>query len=261
MKLLPKKIRSKNIILLVIIWFTNLLFINATQLNAVGDSAVIYYTNKDYAKTISFYTKILQEGKHSWRLHFNLGNAYFKSNQLGLAILHYEKALKINPIDEDILNNIKVCDSKLIDKMEVKDNFFENKVRFGLLHFFNLDGWAWVSIFSLFLGFLFYFIFSNAFNTRAKKFYFWTAGLMFIFCVFSLVFGYSALKEKQTLDKAVIISSVINQYKEPNLESKKSDVLHEGTRLRILNFLDGWVNVSLLNGNEVWLKKSDISVY
>jgi tetratricopeptide (TPR) repeat protein len=227
----------------------------------LADSAAIYYDKKNYEGAIRCYGKILSEGKESWKLHYNLGNAYFKSNAVGKAILHYEIARKLNPLQPDLLNNISIADSRIVDKIEVKDNFLESKIKSGALNLFSVDGWAWASIISLFSGLGLFFLYMISASPALKKLFFWSGFVILLGFIISMLLGFSALREKNAKDSAVITSPSVSFYNEPKSENKKPFQLHEGTRVHILDADDGWMNIQLQNGNEGWVRAETLGVY
>jgi uncharacterized protein HemY len=79
------------------------------------------------------YESILKEGSTSYKLHYNLGNAYYKNNELGKAIYNYELANKLQPNNNDVKMNLKIANEKTIDKIESKENFFIIAIKSGLV--------------------------------------------------------------------------------------------------------------------------------
>src|SRR4029078_8919516 len=77
-----------------------------------------YYVNRDYNNALKTYQQALDQGNPSAEILFNMGNCYFKTGHLGQSILHYERAARISPDDEDILYNLKVANLKAVDKIE-----------------------------------------------------------------------------------------------------------------------------------------------
>ena len=225
------------------------------------DSAFTYYEKKEYAKSVAAYEKILSDGSDSWALHYNLANAYYKANELGEAIYHYELAKKMNPSDEDLVNNLMIANTKLVDKMEVKDNFFQSEIKSKVLHVMSLDAFAWLSIISMLSTLGLFFLFINSEKPRAKKTFFWTGFIFAIAFIVTMFLGFGALKEKNNKTNAVILSPSIDVFADPSGQNKKNFQLHEGTRLRVLHTNDSWVNIQMLNGNEGWVKANEIGVY
>ncbi len=112
----------------------------------LADSAQKAYEKQQYKTAIVHYERILASGQSSANLYFNIGNAYYKDNQLGKAIYYYELARKLSPGDEDIKTNLKIANSKTIDKIDAKENFLAGAIKSGIYSMFSTSGWAWLSI-------------------------------------------------------------------------------------------------------------------
>src|ERR1041384_470335 len=119
------------------------IFSQANDLLQKGEKA---YEKKEYKKAIEAYEMLLKEGYTSSKLYYNLGNSYYRNNQLGKAIYNYELAKKIDPNDEDVKNNLTLAYAKTIDKIEVKENFFVSAVKTNVLSTFSTTAWAWLTI-------------------------------------------------------------------------------------------------------------------
>src|SRR5690606_11741 len=91
------------------------------------------YDEKKYRLAIENYEKLIEQGYASYQLYYNLGNAYYRNNELGRAIYNYELARKLEPNDEDVRINLSIAASKTIDKIESKENFFISAVKTNIL--------------------------------------------------------------------------------------------------------------------------------
>src|ERR1700712_787443 len=116
------------------------------------------YDTKNYKAAIVNYEKLINDGYKSYQLYFNLGNSYYRNNELGKAIFYYELARKINPSDEDVRINLGIASAKTIDKIDAKENFFISAVKTNILSSFTTNTWAWLTIFSLLLASALFFV-------------------------------------------------------------------------------------------------------
>lgn len=246
--------------LILLFTFFRISTIFSTPLS-LSDSAIYYYESKQFESAAKAYEKIILQGRESWQLHYNLGNAYFKADALGKAIYHYEKARKFNPSQPDLLNNLRIADSKMQDKMEIRENFLEREIRLGIIHFFSLTTWAWLSILGLALCLGFFFLFRVTAKHTLKKIFFWSSFTFSIAFASCLLFGFNALKEKKSHNLGVIITNNVNLYNAPRSEEKKNFQLHEGTRVKIIAQDNDWINIQLQNSNEGWIKITEVGVY
>jgi tetratricopeptide (TPR) repeat protein len=219
------------------------------------------YSNKDYKQAISLYESILKEGSTSYKLHYNLGNAYFKNNELGKAIYNYELANKLQPNNKDVKTNLKIANEKTIDKIESKENFFIIAIKSGLVNALSTTGWAWFSIFSLIgcLTFAFLFFVSN--QLLLKRIGFFLSAISFIVFIASMVLGFSALEDKKEVNFAIVTNRESKIHEEPNVTSKTKFSLHEGTKVGVLETNPEWTNIKLENGNEGWIKTTEVGLF
>jgi len=127
------------------------------------------YNNKNYKEAIDCYESFIKEGLSSYKLHYNLGNAYYKNNEIGKAIYNYELANKLQPNNRDIKTNLKIANEKTIDKIESKENFFIIALKSGIVNSLSTNGWAWFSIFSLSGCLTFAFLFFTSTQILLKR--------------------------------------------------------------------------------------------
>lgn len=219
------------------------------------------YAHKNYKQAIVLYESILKEGMASYKLYYNLGNAYYKNNELGKAIYHYELANKLEPNNDDVKTNLKIVNEKTIDKIESKENYFIIAIKSGLVNSLSTNGWAWLSILSLVSGLTFAFIFFITKHIGLKRIGFFICLISVITCMASMILGFTALNNKQELKFAIITNYESKIHEEPSTESKNKFSLHEGSKVNVLETNIEWTNIKLENGNEGWVKTSEIGLF
>ncbi len=248
----------KHIILIHILLFT---VVNSFANDNLQAKAEKFYSEKNYKEAITAYQEIVKEGLISYKLYYNLGNAYYKNNELGKAIYYYELANKLQPNNKDIKTNLRIANEKTIDKIESKENFFIGAIKSGLVNSLSTTGWAWLSIFSLVGALLLAFIFFISNHLFLKRVGFFLGSISFIVFIGSMILGFTALNDKQQLNFAIVTNRESKIYEEPNRTSKSKFSLHEGTRVSVLETNPDWTNIKLENGNEGWLKTSDVGLF
>ncbi len=229
--------------------------------DSLATSAEKYYATKNYKAAITNYEAILAKGFNSFKLHYNLGNAYFKNNQLGKAVYHYEFAKKLDPKNEDVKINLKITNEKTIDKIDSKENYFLSVIKSGLVNYLTTSGWAWLSIITFIASLLFVFIFFISKSSLVKRLTFFSASLFLVVFIGSMVLGYSALHTKQTKSYAVILDREVKINEEPMFSSKVKFNLHEGTKIGVIESNEAWTNIKLENGNEGWIETKRIGLF
>lgn len=218
------------------------------------------YDSKKYKEAIDDYEQLIKDGFKSYQLYFNLGNAYYRNSQLGKAIYYYELARKAEPNDEDVRINLGIAASKTIDKIDSKENFFISAVKTNLLSTFTTSAWAWFSILSLVIACVLFFVFINSPVLMIKRVSFLLSTVLVI-CFFVTYFlGYSALNSKIENKFAIITAREVKIMNEPTQSGTSKFSLHEGTKIRVVENNGDWVLIKLDNGNEGWVKISDVGV-
>ncbi len=214
------------------------------------------YQAEEYANAISIYESILEEGKSSADLHYNLANAYFREREIAKAILHYEKALKLEPTMADAKHNLEFANSKTIDKIETPAKIFFYRWWDSILHACSCDTWAIISLICLAIAVLAiggYFFMSL--SGRKKLFFYSAVGFTAMF-ILSWIISASYQNSLEKSNYAIILSPTVNINSSPSEGSSKLFVLHEGTKVKLGEESGDWREISLPNGNEGWVKVS-----
>lgn len=238
------------------------LLILSLSLLANGDlkKAEKAYDSKKYAEALLEYEKLILAGNTSFELHYNLGNCFYKNNELGKAIYQYELAKKINPTDEDLNINLEIAKSKTIDKIDTKENFFITGLKSSVLNLFTTNKWATLTIIFIWLSVILFFIFFYKNNLIIKRFSFVIGSIFLVLFLTSYLLGYLALNSKQENKYGIIITKKIKIVNEPNYSSSIKFMLNEGTKIKIIENNKEWLLIKIDNGNEGWVKLKDIGL-
>ncbi len=217
------------------------------------------YKKGDYQAAITAYEKALQTDSIAPELYFNLGNAYYKLNRIAPSIYYYEKALKLNPDDEDARYNLQLANQMKLDKIDHVPQNILARFKTKMNRLFAYDTWAWLSVFSAFLGLLVFIIFLFTKNANTKRITFvvmWLSLFLMIFTWYN-----AALGQKQSEVKyAIIFTPKVDLMTEPNLTSDVVASLHEGAKVRLLKADGDWDLVKLADGKKAWIPQSDIKI-
>jgi tetratricopeptide (TPR) repeat protein len=236
------------------------LFVSYAPAQDLLRSAEKAYDSRNYPEAIKNYEKLINAGYRSYQLYFNLGNAYYRNNQLGKSIYYYELARKSKPGDEDVRINLAIASSKTIDKIEAKENFFISAVKSNLLTSFTTNTWAWLSVAGIALFALFFFGFISSEVVQLKRIFFVLGCLFFVFFICSYALGYSALKARYENKFAVVLAKEVGVMNEPTEMAKTKFKLHEGTKIRVVENNGDWLLIKLDNGNEGWMKLTQAGI-
>jgi tetratricopeptide (TPR) repeat protein len=221
---------------------------------------VTYFSAGSYKEALQVWTDIYNTGYRSANLDYNIGNAYFKLNNVPYAILFYERANLLKPADEDINYNIQVAKTLIVDRFqEIPELFFIKWYNFVSL-FLSTNTWAKISLtlFILFLLFLSIYFYSPRY--RYKVIGFWLA---LFFIVMSLSsFAFSKRNKSLVYDshKAIISIPVISGKSSPDKSGNDLFVLHEGTKVTIEDEVGEWTEIRLSDGNKGWVPLNTLTV-
>lgn len=217
-----------------------------------------YYQKENYQEAISSYEGIISSGKQSAEVYFNLGNCYYKLHKVAPAIFNFEKALQLNPNDEEIKTNLEFAKKLAIDDIKEVPKVGFGKIIQDFTSKLQYNTWAWMAVilsFSFFACFLGYY-FSD---TTFKKRLFFTAmfGLLL-----AIVFSYFAgLYERKRLanDKpAIVFDEKVSLKSEPKVNGSEVLLLHEGAKVYILERIANWRKVQLTDETTGWLPEESI---
>ena len=208
--------------------------------------------NYDSARIV--YEKILATDVESVPLYLNLGNTYYKMREYPMAIYYYEKALKLDPSNEDVQTNLAIANHAIVDKIEPVPQSFIVRGWCNARASLSGDQWAWCSIvfFALLLVSLFLFLRSRKIGVRKLGFF---AGVVFLLAfALSVIFAAQLKRASETQDQAIIMAPTVTVKSSPNVASVDLFVLHEGTKVTVLETSDGWNKVKIANGSVGWLE-------
>ena len=214
------------------------------------------YNNGNYYEAIEKYSSIVKSGKHSDKLYYNMGNSYYKLNDIANSIYYYEKALLLNPNSETINNNLVFAQNMLIDKIEIlpenQISVFTNSVT----KLFNYNTWQYLFIFFEYLAiFLFFLYMISKIPSLKKKLFISSISSTILFLLF-LIIANNSKNISENNNPAIIFDKQIELREEPNLRSEEIIKLHEGTKLNILESINDWSLIQLKNGNKGWILTS-----
>lgn len=227
------------------------------QTKAEADSA---YINKEYAKAIEIYELLLQQGE-SGEIYYNLGNAYFKQDELGKAIINYERALLLQPGNVDVNSNLDIARAKTVDKINPNPEVFFVAWTRALINMLPVDTWGYwgIAFFFCTLAALAVYFFTK--EVKWRKTGFFIALISLILCITTNLF---AFEQKNKIDHrvdAIVLSPSVTVRSTPSDEGTGLFVIHEGRKVRIKdNSMKEWKEVTLEDGKVGWIPVSAIEI-
>jgi tetratricopeptide (TPR) repeat protein len=227
-----------------------------TAQNSLFKEANSAYQSEEYLVAISLYDSILKSDKESMALHYNLGNAYFQEGNIGYSILHYEKALRLKPQDEEILHNLDIARQKTVDRFEeVPENLFQTS-RLAIIRLLSPDNWARLALFSLLLaslgfgGYLFSSYLRIGFITILTGL---SIGLL------SVILAWSHQNYLKNNQEIILLKDSSYIKSGPSENADDVFILHEGTKALRLEQFENWSKIKLPDGKLGWLLSDELA--
>lgn len=218
------------------------------------------YAAEQYQEALTDYLSLVDQGMESADLYYNLGNAYYRTGELAQAILYYERAAQLRPGDKEIAENIAFCYSRTEDKIDAMPSFFLVRWWQSVVGAFSVRGWMWVLIaFSaalVALGACFFLSHDYALRKNSLMATLVTLVLWLVVLVATINASYRANHSNTAIVTAPL--SVVKS--SPNESSVDKFLLHEGTKVRLLDEMDSWVKIGIADGNKGWMPISDITI-
>ena len=216
------------------------------------------YQKGNYQQAIRDYEEILKNGE-SAEIYFNLGNAYYRTDNITKAVLNYERARLLSPGDDDINFNLQFARSKTIDKITPQSEMFFVTWYKSLVNFTSVDNWAKTGILCIVMALLLVLLYLFGPQLMLRKIGFFGGLAFFVIFLLSNLF---AFQQKQALDNrtgAIIMAPSVNIKKTPAKNSTDQFVLHEGTRVDIIDKgMTDWRCIRVGDGREGWIETKAI---
>lgn len=249
----------KNILYIILFLFGSVLSLLA-QNEKIFDQANTLYNEGKFTEALDRYNVILNTDKHSAALYYNIANSHYKLNQIAPAVYYYEKALALKPNDKDIKNNLAFANNMRIDAIdnlpEVGLSRFVKKVTNSL----TFNTWAKVSVVFVILFVMLYLLYYFTLGTGKKRFYFVSSVLSILFAFVALAFTFYNYNLVKKNNPAIVFAQETQVKSEPNLRSDEAFVLHEGTKVQVIDTVNNWNKIKLSDGKTGWIPKDDIKL-
>jgi tetratricopeptide (TPR) repeat protein len=230
------------------------LMIPAASHAVTKENADAEYTKGNYQQAIRDYEQLLQYGV-SAEIYYNLGNAYFRTDNITKAILNYERAHMLAPGDEDINFNLQFARSKTIDRITASDEMFFVNWYQSLVTLTTVDRWAFTAVLSIVLVLVLLLVFLFAESITLRKMGFYGAVAFLVLFILANVFAYQQKRMLENRKGAIVTASSVNVMKSPADKADTSFVLHEGTRVDITDkSIKGWCGIRIADGREGWMQ-------
>ena len=261
MKRVPRKGAAALLALLLLLPAHNM----SAQQNAYADSlwtaGVNAYSDGNWADAARAWSDLRALGLESPQLYCNLGDALFKQDDLAHAILNYERALKLDPSYADARHNLAFAQTQLQDKIEAVPELFLSVWGRKLCWLLPSDTWAALFLVLLAAALACALLFLLGRRVAARKTGFIAGIVALVLALLCVSFAFWQRSDYRKADSAIVTRAVTTVQSAPGRDSAKDlFVLHEGTRVRLLDSVGSWRNIELADGRQGWLPEDDLEV-
>lgn len=202
------------------------------------------YVSQDYEKAIELYNALLEDGKSSAMVYYNLGNAHYKLGHVAPTVLNYERALRLDPGFEDAQHNLKMANLKVIDNIDPLPELMFVAWGKGIFNGFSSRQWAIVSVSLFWLSILAAasFLFINL--SSVKRISFFGGIILFVLGLVSIGLSFARKQSEENTQFGIISQSTAYIKNAPNGDQDLL-ILHEGAKVEILEISGTWNKVHI----------------
>lgn len=234
-----------------------LAFIQSAQVDvhALADQAAAAYEAGDYANAINLYRALLDSGVHDSRIYFNLGNAYFQSNNLGLALLNYRRAQQLSPRDSEIHQYLNMVRSRRID-IQGDELFWLDglaTISIAVLAYQELS-WIVLALWSVFFACLIAWIPAHHWRTTLRPALIGISMLLVITLGLWIARGYA----ESNRPAAVVIENTVTVMSGPGQDYLELYTLYGAAEMRLLETRGDWLRFTLPDQRQGWIPQAAV---
>ena len=234
---------------------------NDAYVDSLWNSANQAYMEGRWGDAVADYEMISGMGLESAALYCNTGDAYYKDGNVPMAILFYERALKLDPSYEDARYNLQLLNSIIQDRIDPVPDFILKVWAKDICYMMNSNAWAICFIVLLALTLALALLFILGATAAGRRTGFFTGIVTLLLAVASLSFALWQKNDYMSADDAIVMRPVTSVKSSP-LSEASTDlfILHEGTKVHILDRVGTWINIELADGRQGWLQAKDLEV-
>jgi tetratricopeptide (TPR) repeat protein len=250
----------RNVInyLVVTVFMLAAIFTTAQTPEQLFEQGNNHYANGQFQEAIDVYKKVLDANQESAAVYYNLANAHFKLNNVAPSIYYFEKAKQLAPADQEIKNNASFAEKMTIDAITpLPENTFKKWYN-SVLTLLTTDGWAYATVIFVALCTLLFLGYYLTASSTKKRALFVSSLVSLVLAVCSLLFAYSAFAKISKDNPAIVFAKESQVKGEPTLSSQEAFLLHEGTKVMVLETVDNWKKILIVDGRTGWIPTTDI---
>ena len=216
------------------------------------------YSDGNYEEAVQTWEELTESGYEAAAIYYNLGNAYFKSNKIAPAILNYERAKILAPHNKDINYNLELARTYVVDKIDELTEVFYLRWYKNIVQRFSANTWAIITIIAFVIFLVLFSVYLYAKSYLSKKVAFWLSVLLLIIWLCTFAFSRAGNKLVTDHNKAIVFSPSVTVLSSPDESGTELFLIHEGTKVTVVDELNEWTEILLSSGTKGWLLTSSI---
>ena len=229
--------------------------------DSLWKAGVEAYSAGDWNQALADWNDVAATGLRSKELYFNLGNAYFKNGETARAILNYERAARLDPSDADVRYNLEFARSITQDRIDEVPEFILRTWMRKVNYLMSSNAWAWTALFLLALTLALALLFLLGPTVGARRSGFFTGIVALLLTLLCWGFARSQKADAGRHDTAIVMRPVTSVTSSPSADAAKSlFILHEGTKVKVLDTVSGYTDIELADGRRGWIPSGDIEI-
>ncbi|MBR8784733.1 hypothetical protein IX308_000914 [Porphyromonas levii] len=224
-----------------------------TSFASTMEEGIAAYQETNYSKAIELFTQALSQEGVTAEGYYNLASAYYKNGDMGLAVLNFNRAYRIDPSDRDTRFNLQFVSSQITDKMEETPKLFISRWFDAVSHWFSLTTWNLLSALFILLVAIGIFLYFRGRSTTARRVGFYGGITALLLTLLVNIIAYRSYHFAHEAKEAILLSSIITIKSSPDASAKDIAVVHEGLKVETLQSLSGYTEVRLPDGIIGWI--------
>lgn len=227
------------------------------QSKATADEA---YSKERYNDALHIYQSLVKQGE-SAEVYYNLANCYYRLDSIAQAILWYERALVLEPGDNDIRFNLRLARTKTIDKIIPEEELFFVRWFRSLLNMFSVSGWQTISILLFVLSLISFGCYFLCSGLMFRKLGFYGGFVFLLLVVASNIMAWQQQQRQHVHNRTILMEQAVTVKSTPSENGTDLFLLHNGTSMQIIDdSMPEWYQIKLSDGKEGWISSKSVEL-
>ena len=232
---------------------------NEMDVDSLWNAGNAAYAEGKWEDAIEAYSGIEAQGLESEELYFNIGNAYYKEGDIPMSILYYKRSLALNPSNKDTEYNLSLAQGMIKDKIDPVPEFILKTWMRDFCYIISSNSWTIIFLVMMGLTLVLVLVFFLSTSVAARKTGFFTGLVSLIMAILSLSMALWQRNSYMNNEAAVVMSGVVSVKSSPSEDnSTELFLLHEGTTIDVLQEVEDWYEIRLVDGRRGWLLSRNV---